>query len=561
MSPKGLGEERGAVLLWMALMMVVFFAIAALAVDLGMGYAVKRQLSATADAASLAGAQEAGLKFKSTNGCPSGVPDPALVAAVNAAVVATHDANAPWGSTGAPTPTITCDSSQVTVAVTERSDLDTFFARAIGFTSISPAAAATANVFGSNFGGGLRPFTVCVEDAVAGAADVSATQQSVYRRHNAPTNPPTSGETLVEGGNTPWTESNDRIDPNKKMNLAVGDYVRLDVLSGADPATSGYYWVQDTPSNGKWITVSTTLGGSAVNITSNGVVDVYAQPTPISGGSSNWATNGTITAAAHGLAVDDQVWIAIRSGATGATSDYYFVTEVPSATTFKVSTTLGGATQTLTNSGSIDVYAVSAPSTPAASCQPTGSPGNWGYASFGLGGSQPVLKCLIDYGYGGAPGCLGTPTGTDLGDNDPSTPEVTAPGNTGNSIQSNPQFIPRLTALLDKTIVLPVAGTWSQNGSNANYSAKGGAAVQVCGFSFPKNNNDATPTPLLAGSCWDQSLYDAADAAGTLEAASLVLQWRYVREFTGLYAGQSSSSGDTCALGDPTCLPVVRLIG
>lgn len=561
MPPKGMGGERGAVLLWMALMMVVFFAIASLAVDLGMGYAVKRQLSSTADAASLAGAQEAGLKFKTTNGCPSGVPDPALVTAVNAAVTATHDANAPWGSTGAPTPTITCDSNEVTVAVTERSDLDTFFARAIGVTSLSPAASATANVFGSNFGGGLRPFTVCVEDAVAGAVDVNVTQQSVYRSHNASTTPPTSGETLVEGGNTPWTASNDRIDPNKKMNLAVGDYVRLDIRSGADPASSGFYWVQDTPPNGKWITVSTTLGGNAVEIDSDGVVDVYEQPTPITG---SWATDGTVSAPGHPLNPDDQVWIAIRSGVTGAASGYYFVTEA-NAATFKVSSTQGGTAQTLSLPGSIDVYEVEAPSTPASSCQPTGAGGNWGYANFALGVDTPVLKCLIDFGYGGAPGCMGTPAGTNLGDNDPSTPEVTPPppGTPGNKIESNPQYIPRLTALVGKTIILPVAGGWTEdrNGANATYSARGGAAVQVCGFAFPFNDNDATPSPLLPGSCWEQSIYDSADTAGTLDKASLILQWRYVKEYTGSYAGQSSSSGDTCALGDPSCLPVVRLIG
>lgn len=50
-------NDSGATLLLMILMMVAFLGMAAVAVDLGFAYAVKRQLSSTADAAALAGAR------------------------------------------------------------------------------------------------------------------------------------------------------------------------------------------------------------------------------------------------------------------------------------------------------------------------------------------------------------------------------------------------------------------------------------------------------------------------------------------------------------------------
>ena len=57
-------SDDGAVLVWVALMSVWLIGFAALAVDLGYAYAVQRQLSFTADASALAGAQEAGRNFK-----------------------------------------------------------------------------------------------------------------------------------------------------------------------------------------------------------------------------------------------------------------------------------------------------------------------------------------------------------------------------------------------------------------------------------------------------------------------------------------------------------------
>lgn len=553
-------EERGATLLWVILMMMILLGITALAVDFGLAYAVKRQLSSTADAAALAGAQEAGLRFKSTNGCPGGVPDPALVQAINSAVADTHTQNDPWGATGVPVPTITCDPTQVTVSVQEASSLNTIFARVLGINTLDPAEAATANVFGSTFGGGLRPFTVCVGDAREGKLDTTRVRQSYYTLHN---NDTISGEVLQEGGDSTWTASNDEISDGSFSDVSVGDYVRLDVKSGATGASDGYYWVVWRSNNKKEIRVSTTFGGSAVNITADGVVDVYKQPPPIGNADAAWSAGSPgvlTTSSAHALIAGDAVWIAVKTGGGGASSGTYYVVSTPTNTTFTVATTPTGPPVDITSAGTVYVYKKQSLAS-VQECNPTGAPGNWGYASFGLGGSQPVLKCLITYGYGGDAGCLGDAIGTNLGDDNDSTPEVTAPGNSGNSIQSNPDFRARLTALLDETILLPVAGTWDQQGSNATYTAKGGAAVKVCGFAFPTSNTNPTPNPLLAGSCWDNNLYNAAAAVGNLDDVSLVLQWKYVDEYTGVYRGQSTAPSDFCELGNATCIPTVRLIG
>jgi hypothetical protein len=48
--------------------------------------------------------------------------------------------------------------------------------------------------------------------------------------------------------------------------------------------------------------------------------------------------------AAHGLLVDDRVYLTISSGGTGLTSGYFFVKTVPSTTTLTLSTTRGGST-------------------------------------------------------------------------------------------------------------------------------------------------------------------------------------------------------------------------
>ena len=380
-------NDTGATLLLMILMMVAFLGMAAVTVDLGFAYAVKRQLSSTADAAALAGAQEAGLKYKTLGGCgPDGTN---LDSAITSAVNATHSANAPYASTGAPATTIVCTDNDVTVTVRETSNMRTFFGGILGVSTLSPAEEATANVFGSRELGGLRPFTLCMGDALTGAADPSKVMIAHYGRHNG------SGD----------------------------------------------------------------------------------------------------------------------------------------------------------------------------GCQPTGSPGNWGYASFDVGGSQPTLLCLIEHGYG--PECGGDPEGFDVGTPEdwdatttpPSGVGTAADGNTGNSLQpSNSSGL--IDDLLGVTILLPAAENWTGNGINATYDGFGALAVKLVGYIYPKPNGTIQKEEYLPGSaCLTQSpncraMYNNTKANWT--DVSLVLFWQYQREWVSSNTGQTPSGG-SCKLGDVGCNGVLRL--
>jgi Flp pilus assembly protein TadG len=185
-------DESGATLVLVALMMVLLLGAAALAVDLGYAYSVKRQLSSTADAAALAGAQEAGLKFKELNGCTT-----ELRTAINGAVAATHNANYPQGVSSAPVPSVVCNNDRITVTVNEASSLNTFFGRVLGVSTLQPTATATAELFGSPTQPNLRPFTVCLDEA----RDAYTEWKAWVAANRPPTPPPGLTTRQVHYGN------------------------------------------------------------------------------------------------------------------------------------------------------------------------------------------------------------------------------------------------------------------------------------------------------------------------------------------------------------------------
>lgn len=88
----------------------------------------------------------------------------------------------------------------------------------------------------------------------------------------------------------------------------------------------------------------------ATKILARGAVGVATLPKPLTG-----ATNDTLTAPGHGLAVNDRVaFFAVPGGSlpTGITAGtVYFVKTAPDADTFTISTTQGGATLDVTASG------------------------------------------------------------------------------------------------------------------------------------------------------------------------------------------------------------------
>jgi hypothetical protein len=175
-------DERGAILLWVAVAAVVLVGFAALALDMGYAYATKRTLSNAADAAALAGAQEAGTKFLENGGCTT-----ALKTIAKNKVEDYHEANNVDGSFEV---SVDCDvdgltATSIDVTVTEKRDTPAFFGRVLGVDALRPAAVATAQVIGTKNPGGLRPFVVCLDDALDAEDAPSTTLQSVFLRANA----------------------------------------------------------------------------------------------------------------------------------------------------------------------------------------------------------------------------------------------------------------------------------------------------------------------------------------------------------------------------------------
>lgn len=568
-APRASHDDHGAVLVWVSLMAIALIGIGALAVDLGYAYAVRRQLSSTADAAALAGAQEAGRRFKdpAVGGCGS-----TLNGYVTAAVNQTHGVNNPADVATLDNPesvTIACTgpdglpatgtaASSITVTVTERSSTRTFLGGVLGVSSLSPVASATARVFGGKSQGGLRPFLVCLPDAQQARDEVDAgsdvTHQSYYAKPSTSGSP--TGLTLV-AADADWAASSDRITA-KNHGLSTGDYVWIAVSSGASGATDGFYYV--TKVDKDTITLSATRTGSPVNVTTDGEIDIY-RPTPIGDGTSSaWAASTDIvTEPNHALASGTRVRVAIRSGAAGATDGYYYVVN-PTASTFQLSSTAGGTPVDITSNGVIYVYPTAAGA--SADCNPTTSPANWGYSAFDYSNSDaPQLSCLIEFGYGAGAACPDSdPPGVNLGTELLAVP---AQGDNGNNLQTNDADL--IEALVGEAILLPVGSTWnSAGGNNATYQGHGAIAVTLCGFVIPKNNND----PLLAHAkasafdpgCGSAALYNAAVTAGKVQNTSLVIQWRYLNDWVTSYIGQSSGSSDQCRLDESTCLPTLQLL-
>jgi Flp pilus assembly protein TadG len=160
-------EDRGATLITVIVMMFGLLAMGGFAVDFGLAWAVKRQLSSTADASALAGAQAAGIRYAQLHpeggGCKS-ADLPAYTSAATTAVAQTYTANAPRGSTGTPTPVVACTGSAIDVRVTANSTLPTLLTRLVGVANLNPAETAVARVAGSPGYGGLRPFAICIDD-------------------------------------------------------------------------------------------------------------------------------------------------------------------------------------------------------------------------------------------------------------------------------------------------------------------------------------------------------------------------------------------------------------
>lgn len=138
-------NERGAVLAITAAAMIVFVGLAALAIDLGIGWSARRNLVTTTDAAALAAG---GTYASGGTGCD----------AVAAAYVADNNANATM--TGC---FFNGTSSGGTVIVDAEEVIDTFFGRALGIDQFNAISSSTVQWGSARSATGLRPFGLCSE--------------------------------------------------------------------------------------------------------------------------------------------------------------------------------------------------------------------------------------------------------------------------------------------------------------------------------------------------------------------------------------------------------------
>jgi hypothetical protein len=151
-----LRQEEGAVAVLVGMLLFVLIGAAALAIDLGSGYATKRSLVTDLDAAALAGARTMADELRSDRGACDGGPSAGLRAAVDGAVGQLVAANG--GTTDVVDVEVDCDRR--TVRVRGDKQAQTTFAPLLGVDEIRPAGYAMAKAVDSG-GGPILPLTVC----------------------------------------------------------------------------------------------------------------------------------------------------------------------------------------------------------------------------------------------------------------------------------------------------------------------------------------------------------------------------------------------------------------
>lgn len=280
-------DDDGAIAIIVAILAVVLIGMAAFAVDLGIAYASKRELSVTSDAAALAGAQAAGTKFQELY--PTGIAcDSAVAAALSGAATTAatevYNAQLPKGSTGAPAVTVQCDGiDAIDVVVNSSATHSTVFGGVFDVQTLAPAAAATARVSGSEAFGGLRPFAVCDDSVVRG--DQTLTQQSLYLNSIVQSDSgnwsyvldttmaePAKGNVRLSADNTQMALSDYEFGVNKPSNalnkIAAGYTVEMQQVT--DPGKWGRWKVVQSSSQSGWYLLTLQLETSATDLPSKG---------------------------------------------------------------------------------------------------------------------------------------------------------------------------------------------------------------------------------------------------------------------------------------------------
>ena len=160
-----LTDDDGAVAVIVAVLLVVTVGIAAFTTDFGTAYVSKRQLQSSADAASLAAAQELGTY-------PGSCEAVATNSTARAAALVVAERYAAANRAGDRQRTdwkVACSADGRTIEVTYANSGSTprFFGAIFGSDAYVTSRTATAAVGVPSGGYGLRPYFVCISDAVA----------------------------------------------------------------------------------------------------------------------------------------------------------------------------------------------------------------------------------------------------------------------------------------------------------------------------------------------------------------------------------------------------------
>jgi hypothetical protein len=155
--------------------------MSAFAGDMGIAFASKRQLSVTADAAALAGAQAAGRQYPAGQPCTTTVAA-SLQGVAAAAVIDVYNKQLPMNSDGDPAVQVACDGDNaLNVSVWDSATHATIFGRVFGDSELNPGATATAQVSGSPAYSGLRPYAICIDSVdLQNSEEFGETKQTAY---------------------------------------------------------------------------------------------------------------------------------------------------------------------------------------------------------------------------------------------------------------------------------------------------------------------------------------------------------------------------------------------
>lgn len=165
-------DERGQVLPWIALMMVLFLGMAAFVLDIGHAFFCYRELQAATDAAALAGAQQ----LKTTNPIATATSYSAVSGSKNAygnltnvSMVSGYPALKCLNTIKAMGIACTAPNNANAIQVREQAIIPTFFAQVFGINQMTLSATSTAALSGAK----ANPYNVAI------ILDTTASMQTV----------------------------------------------------------------------------------------------------------------------------------------------------------------------------------------------------------------------------------------------------------------------------------------------------------------------------------------------------------------------------------------------